>query len=61
MTKLEYSTVYGTGGSLLSMGDSLNLVDEILEMVAAALLNLAESGNKLRLVECLSAPRQHIG
>src|SRR5437868_6834004 len=51
-TKREYSTVYGSGGSLFSMGDPLDLVDEVLEMVAAALLDLAEGGTKLHLVAC---------
>src|SRR5260370_11915301 len=60
-TRLEYSTVYGTGGSLFSMTDPLDFVDEVLDTVAAGLLNLAESGKKLCLVECLSGPRQHIG
>src|SRR5277367_2789047 len=60
-TKLEYSTVYETGRSLFSMGDPLNLVDELLEMVATALLNLAKCGHRLRLVESLPGPRQHVG
>src|SRR5262245_23035311 len=43
------------------MRDPLDLVDEILETVAPALLNLAKCGKKLRLVASLPGPCQHVG
>ena len=43
------------------MSDPLDLADEVLEMVAAALLNLAKCGKEARLVESLPGPRQHVG